>query len=199
MGRGNVWTSLEAEKKREGEKKEDKLGFLRKCIVLLGSPGSVPRAQLRVNFSYWIPSRDIITSKGYYYPEGFRWNHLCVTLEMQGVTIVIWQHGTCQDCSFQGRGIVDIILPWVRFRGTSLCFSGFFSSAGAAARKLVTFTKTNRKQQQKQAEAGLNIRCRRCAGRIRSQVTVPIFRVLGTKFNFFNQKRLWKYYNPRQN
>lgn len=39
-------------KKREGEKKEDKSSFLWKRIVLLGSPGSVPRAQMKVNFSY---------------------------------------------------------------------------------------------------------------------------------------------------
>lgn len=37
---------------KEGVKKEDKSSFLWKHIALLGSPGSVPKAQLKVNFSY---------------------------------------------------------------------------------------------------------------------------------------------------
>lgn len=98
VGRGNMWTRLEAESGKE--KKAAKSNFLWKHIVLLGSPGSIPKAQLKVNFFYWIPPRDIITSKDYYYPEGFRWNHLCVTLEMQGVTIVIWQHGPVSPVPF---------------------------------------------------------------------------------------------------
>lgn len=86
----------------------DQSNFLWRGIALLGLSGSVPGLQLKVNFFYWIPSRDIITSKGYYYPEGFRLNHLSVTFKMQEVTIV-WHHGTCQGPSFQT--IVYIILP----------------------------------------------------------------------------------------
>lgn len=163
-----MWTRLEAERKRKEKKNEDKSNFLWKHIVLLGLPGSVPRARLKVNFSYWIPSRDIITSKGYYYPEGFRWKHLCVTLEMQGVTIVIWQHRTRQASSFQGRGIVDIIWPLVPFGGTSLSVLRLFCSAGAAARKLVSLIKININPNNKnRLQADLNIKCLPCAGRIR--------------------------------
>lgn len=63
MGRGNVWARLETGKrKREKEReKNGKSNFLWKHIVLLDLPGSVPRAQLKVNFSYCIPFRDIIT------------------------------------------------------------------------------------------------------------------------------------------
>lgn len=94
-------TNKDGERNRKGRGKKDQSNFLWRRIALLGLSGCVPALQLKVNFFYWIPSRDIITSKGYYYPEGFRWNHLSVTFEMQGVTIVVWQHGTCQGPSFQ--------------------------------------------------------------------------------------------------
>ena len=153
-GRGNLWTRLEAERERKERKEEDGSNFLGKHIVLFGLPGSVPGAQLKVNFSYWIPSRDIITSKGYYYPAGFRWNHLCVTLEMQGVTIVIWQHGTCQASSFQGEGDC-----WHNLASSPLqsdqffCFSGFFFFSfllgRCSSKKTGEFHKNGREQQQK--------------------------------------------------
>lgn len=102
--KSNPQTRLKAQIKTEREIERgggDQSNFLWRRISLLGLSGGVPVLQLKANFFYWIPSRDIITSKGYYYPEGFRWNHLSVTFEMQEVTIVIWQHGTCQGPSSQ--------------------------------------------------------------------------------------------------
>lgn len=141
VGRGNMWTRLEAESKKKEKKKEDRCNFHGKHIALFSLPGSVPRTQLKVNFSYWIPSRDIITSKGYYYPEGFRWNHLFVTLEMQGVTIVIWQLGTRQASSFQGGEIVDIIGPWSPSEGPVSLYLRPFLLGRCSSKKTGVFHK----------------------------------------------------------
>lgn len=43
---------VRSRKKKEEKKNEDKSNFLWKHIVLLCLPGSVPKAQLKVNFSY---------------------------------------------------------------------------------------------------------------------------------------------------
>lgn len=125
----------------------DQSNFLWRGIALLGLSGSVPGLQLKVNFFYWIPSRDIITSKGYYYPEGFRLNHLSVTFKMQEVTIV-WHHGTCQGPSFQT--IVYIILPptllrwkhWKHFH----CRPFYLSRCRGKKKKKPWWTPKNQKQ-----------------------------------------------------
>lgn len=122
---------MKGEEKKEGG--GDQSNFLWRGIALLGLSGSVPGLQLKVNFFYWIPSRDIITSKGYYYPEGFRWNHLSVTFEMQEVTIVVWQQGTCQGPSFQT--VVYIILPPTLLRWKHFHCRPFYLSRCRAKKK----------------------------------------------------------------